>query len=284
MSAARTHGGQQGAGAVVTGGGRGLGREIARRLAMRGHAVHVTDVDGGAAEECARAIGGRAWASTLDVADPVASSDVARATVERTGSLAVWVNNAGILPTGPAWAQDARQRRLVFDVNAHGTINGTLAALEQMRAARRGHVINIVSLAGLVAPPGETLYAATKHACLAFSLGTLHDLRRSGYRHVQICAVCPDGIWTPMLYEKVDDPEAALSWSGVLLEPELVAERAVGLLDRPRPVTTIPRRRGLAVRLFDASPRVALALSPLVLASARRKQRAFRRSARGSAS
>src|SRR2546423_3173701 len=105
-----------------------------------------------------------------------------------------------------------------------------------MRPADPGHVINVVSLAGLVAAQGETLYSATKHAAIAFSLGTLSDLRRAGVRRVQISALCPDGIWTPMLHEKVDDPDAALSWSGTLLAPEDVAERAVGLLDHPRPV------------------------------------------------
>lgn len=277
MSNPRTSVGPEGRGAVVTGAGRGLGREIAKKLALLGYVVHVTDVDGAAAAECAQAIGGRAWASALDVRDSAASFEVAEQTVQRTEGLAAWVNNAGILPTGLSWDHDAQQRRLVFDVNAHGTINGTLAALEHMRSAGHGHIVNVVSLAGLVAPAGQALYAATKHACLAFSLGTLHDVRRAGYKRIHVSALCPDGIWTPMLYAKVGDPEAALSWSGSLLQPEFVAQKAVELLERPRPVKAIPPWRGLAVRAFDAAPRLALAISPLVMADARRKQRAFKR-------
>ena len=64
-------------------------------------------------------------------------------------------------------------------------------------------------LAGLGAPPGEALYAATKHGAIAFSLGSLADLRRAGFKGIHVSAVCPDGIWTPMIADKLDDPDAA---------------------------------------------------------------------------
>lgn len=265
------------AGALVTGAGRGMGFEISAALAARGYTVHLTDVNEESANAGARRLGGPAFASVLDVSDAGACRTAAERTVERAGSLRVWVNCAGILPTGHAWDHDESQRRLAFDINAHGTINGTLAALEVMRSAGRGHVINLVSLAGLVAPPGETLYAATKHAALAFSLGTLIDLRREKISEVHVSALCPDGVWTPMLHEKANDPEAALSWSGVMLMPEQVARHAVGLLDRPRPVLCIPRWRGGVARLFAASPALGVRLIPLLLADARRRQRAWAR-------
>ena len=106
-------------------------------------------------------------------------------------------------------------------------MNGTLAALDVMRRAAAGHIINVVSLAGLVAAPGETVYAASKHAVIAFSLGTLADLRAAGQRGVHISCLCPDGIWTPMLHDKLDDPGAAASFTGTLLRPEAVAARVV---------------------------------------------------------
>jgi NAD(P)-dependent dehydrogenase (short-subunit alcohol dehydrogenase family) len=264
-------------GALVTGAGRGLGLAIARRLAARGHAVHVTDVDADAAERAAAELGGDAWASTLDVRDAAACRAAARATVERAGSLAVWVNNAGILITGHAWEHGETERAALLDVNVSGTVNGTLAALALMRPRDRGHVVNVVSLAGLAAAPGETLYSATKHACLAFSVGTLHDLRRSGSRGVHVSALCPDGIWTPMLYDKLDDPNAVLSFSGVLLDPETVAGKAIELLDRPRPILAVPRWRGAAVRAFAATPRLGIVARPLIMRDARRRQRAWKK-------
>ena len=263
--------------AVVTGSGRGLGLEIARRLAGRGLAVNVTDIDGEAARAAAAQLGGEAWASGLDVRDAAACRGVAAKAAERAGSLDVWVNNAGIIATGLSWEHDADLRRTVMDVNAHGTFNGTLAALDLMRPADRGHVINIISLAGIVAAPGETLYGASKHAAIAFTIGTLADLRRSGTKGVQVSAVCPDGIWTPMLYDKLDDPDAAVSFAGHFMRPETVAEHAVGLLDRPRPLLTIPRRRAVLLRFADMTPALATRMLPLVLADARRRQRRWKK-------
>jgi NADP-dependent 3-hydroxy acid dehydrogenase YdfG len=260
-------------GALVTGAARGLGYEIAKRLISRGHHVHVTDVDGEAARRAADALGPAAFASTLDVRDPQACHEAATATIERAGSLEIWVNNAGVLVTGPAWEQDEETRRLMIEVNAVGTMNGSLAALEQMRAAGRGHIINIVSLAGIVAAPGETVYGASKHAAIAFSIGTLADLRMAGIRHIDISCVCPDGIWTPMLHDKLDDPAAAASFTGALLQPAQVAERVATLFDRPRPVLTIPRWRGAFVRVVDRWPVLAVRGVKPILAYGRFQQR-----------
>jgi len=264
-------------GALVTGAGRGLGLEIARGLAARGLAVHLTDVDGDAVEAAANEIGSGSFSSVLDVRDPDACTAAARATAERGGGLDVWVNNAGILATGLTWEQDHELRRAILDVNAHGTMNGTIAALGLMRPAGRGHIINIISLAGLVAAPGEALYGASKHAAIAFTIGTLADLRRSGERGIRLSAVCPDGIWSPMLEDKLDDPDAAPSFSGQLLSPAHVAAKTVELLDKPRVVLTIPRWRGVFLRLFDAFPGLAARLVPMVMADARRRQSRWKR-------
>lgn len=262
--------------AVVTGAGGGLGAAIARALNDEGYDVWVTDVDAAGAERVAKELGGTA--RTLDVTDPAACEAIAN---EIGPALALWVNNAGILLTGPTWELSPERRRLLFDVNTHGTVNGTLAALNVMRAKGSGHVINIVSLAGLAAPPGETLYAATKHAALGFSLGTQADLRAAGHKQIHISSVCPDGIWTPMLFDKLDDPEAASSWSGTLLMPEQVAKVVVGLSRRPRPVTCIPRWRGGLARFSELSPRSAALLYPVVMRSARAKQKRFAKKQRG---
>jgi NAD(P)-dependent dehydrogenase (short-subunit alcohol dehydrogenase family) len=265
------------AAAVITGGGRGLGRAIAAVLAERGLDVHVTDVDADAAEQAAVAIGGRAWSSPLDVRDEDACRKVAAATVERAGSIDVWVNNAGILITGHSWEQGEEVRRAMMEINATGTMNGTIAALGPMLEAGRGHVINIISLAGLVAAPGEVNYAASKHAAMAFTLGTLFDLRRAGHQDIHLSAVCPDGIWTPMLEDKLEDPDAAGSFSGQLLMPEQVATEVGKLLDRPRPVLTIPRWRGAMIRIFDAFPSLMVRLLPSLFRDALRRQKGYKK-------
>ncbi|WP_434444592.1 SDR family oxidoreductase [Lentzea sp. E54] len=260
------------AGAVATGAGRGLGRQIARLLVARGHQVLVTDLDADSARATADELGSAATALAVDVRDP-AQLDAARDTViTRAGRLDVWVNNAGVLITGPAWEQDPAARRLMIEVNTLGTVNGTVAAINAMRDSG-GHVVNIVSLAGLTAVAGEAVYAASKHAAIGFSLSTMADLKVAGISGIDISCVCPDGIWTPMLHDKLDDPASALSFSGKLLQPEDVVDAVRKVLDKPRLVTTIPRRRGLVARLADLAPRLGLAAVPLVVAQGRRTQR-----------
>lgn len=263
--------------AVVTGAGGGLGRAIAIELAGRGYVVHVTDVDVDAAARVAAEIGGGAISSGLDVRHEAACRAIAAKVAGDHGSLDLWVNNAGVLFTGDAWAQDEATRRAMIEINTLGTMNGTIAALEPMRAAGRGHVINVISLAGIVAAPGEVNYSASKHAAMAFTLGTLFDLRRGGIEGIELSAVCPDGAWTPMLEDKLDDPDAAGSFSGTLLRPEQVATAVGKLTERPRPILILSRWRGLQLRFLDLFPRLTLRLLPLAMSDARRKQRRYKR-------
>lgn len=260
--------------AVVTGAAGGLGRALAAALHADGWPVLLTDLDAAAVAAAAAPLGG--WSRPLDVRDEGACAAVAAEAANR-GGLGLWVNNAGILVTGPSWAHDAATRRRVVEVNTLGAMNGTLAALAVMRAQGHGHVLNVVSLAGLIAAPGETVYAASKHALLAFSLGTLADLRAAGHRGVHVSCLCPDGIWTPMLHDRLDDPGAAVSFTGTLLTPERVAARAVRLARRPRPVVSLPRWRGAQVRLLDTLPRLAVGLTPVIGAVGRAGQRRQRR-------
>jgi len=263
--------------AVVTGAGGGLGRAIALELSGRGFLVHATDIDPDAAARTAAEIGTGGRSAGLDVREEAACRALASEAVARDGSLDIWVNNAGVLATGLSWEQDEATRRMMLEVNALGTMNGTVAALEPMIAAGRGHVVNVVSLAGIVAAPGEVNYSASKHAAIAFTLGTLFDLRRAGIEGIELSAVCPDGIWTPMLEDKLDDPDAAGSFSGHLLTPKQVAQEVGKLIERPRPILILPRWRGPLLRLFDLSPRLALRLLPWVMRDARRKQRRYKK-------
>jgi short-subunit dehydrogenase len=256
--------------AVVTGAARGLGLSIATALHQVGYDVLLTDLDQDEVAAAAAPIGG--WSARLDVRYDQACAVVAERAAQR-GGLALWVNNAGVLATGPSWTHDAGTRRRIMETNALGTMNGTLSALDVMRPRRRGHIINVVSLAGLVAAPGESVYAASKHAAIAFSIGTMAELRAAGERGVHISCLCPDGIWTPMLHDKLADPGAAVSFTGTMLHPDAVAAQLVKLIAHPRPVVAVPRWRGMQVRVFDAFPRASLSMAGMLLAAGRAGQR-----------
>src|SRR5262245_16027483 len=214
--------------ALVTGAGRGIGLEIARRLIGRGHEVAIADVVEANAAAAADQLGERAWALPLDVTDTEACREAASRVAERSGSVDLWVNNAGILHSGFSYEQPVEEHRRMLEVNTIGTINGTLAAIERMRASGGGQIINVISLAGLATAPGIVGYSASKHAAMAFSIGTLADLRRAGIKDISISTVCPDGVWTSMV--DLDDPDDALSFSGVMFMPEQIRseERRVG--------------------------------------------------------
>ncbi|GAA2705045.1 hypothetical protein GCM10010429_13270 [Micromonospora olivasterospora] len=120
---------------MVTGAAGGLGRGIAAALHADGWQVLLTDLDADAVAAVAAPLGG--WSRALDVRDEAACVEVAAAAAGRVaGGLGLWVNNAGVLTTGPAWTHDASTRRRLVEVNALGAMTGTLAALAA-RAARQ---------------------------------------------------------------------------------------------------------------------------------------------------
>ena len=233
--------------AVVTGAGRGFGREIARGLAGRGYTVLATDVDAAAAASTADEVGG--FSMQLDVRDPEEHRAAARAAAER-GSLEVWVNNAGVMRTLKSWEQSDEDVRLQCDVNLMGVIWGSHAAVDVMRSAPgdNRHIINIASLSSLMPVPGLAIYSASKHGVLGFSGSLQGDLLDAGVP-ITVHALCPDAADTQLLREHDHEPAAAINWSGPrLLTPEEVAEHAVALLDSKKLVRVIPRWRGWGAR------------------------------------
>ena len=245
--------------AVVTGAGRGIGRAIARKLAERSLAVLVTDVDEAGARETAEEIGGGAWSMPQDVRDPDGHRVVAAAARER-GRVEAWVNNAGVVRTAQAWEHTDDQVRMMAEVNLLGLVWGCRAAVEAMRD-HGGHIVNMASMSAFGPVPGLAVYGATKHAVLGFTASLQGDLEEAGVP-IRVHAVCPDAVDTPMVRERQDDPDAAIIFSaGGLLQPEQVAERAVGLLDSNRVVLAFPRYRAWIARATGMAPRGGLAMA-----------------------
>ncbi|KWX05266.1 hypothetical protein TH66_03155 [Carbonactinospora thermoautotrophica] len=244
--------------AVVTGAAGGLGRAFCERLTARGYAVVGADLAG--ADE------------RLDVTDPQACRELARRVQPD-----VWVNNAGVLGAGSVAEQPDAEIERVVAVNLLGVVHGSRAAVEVMRARGSGHILNVGSLASWVPVPGEVIYAATKHAVRAFTVGLAAELRGTGIR---VSLLCPDGIWTPMLHDRLADPAASLSFSGRrLLNADEVAARGVALIERGSGVLTIgslPRSRAVLCRLLGSVPELSLRLFPVFDALGRRNQRRLR--------
>jgi NAD(P)-dependent dehydrogenase (short-subunit alcohol dehydrogenase family) len=172
------------------------------------------------------------------------------------GRLSVWVNNAGVLFSGPAWGQTDAEVELTVVVNVLGAMHGSRAALGEM--ADGGRILNVASLSALGLAPGLAVYAATKHAVLAFATSLAADLHAAG-RRIEVRTLCPDVIDTRMVRDQLDSPEAAIMWSGPApLAVDDVADRALALLDGRRPRAVMPAWRGELLRLLYRFPRLAL--------------------------
>ncbi|MEA2379837.1 MAG: hypothetical protein QOD13_3744 [Thermoleophilaceae bacterium] len=257
--------------AVVTGAGRGFGREIARKLAGRSYTVLATDIDGEAAAATAEAVGG--FSLQVDARDPEAHRRAAQAAIER-GPLEVWVNNAGVLRTGKAWEHPDDEVRMQVEANLLGVMWGSRAAVDAMsrRGGQNMHVINLGSMSAFGPVPGLAVYAATKHGVVGFTTSLQGDLMAAGMP-ITAHVVCPDGADTEMTRERAHEPESAIIWSGPrMLGAEEVASVVVGLLDSKRMVVAVPRWRGVAARVAAFGGRPALRVSELLRRQGERKR------------
>ena len=250
--------------AVVTGAGRGMGREVAQRLLARDMVVVVTDVDETAVRRTAAELGDKCVPVHHDVRDAVAHRDVAARAAE-LGRLEVWVNNAGILRTGTLWEQEDATVAATVEINLLGVIHGTRAALEVMRShGGTADIVNMASMSAFGPLPGLAVYAASKAAVLSWTLTTAAELHLAK-SPIRLHAVCPDGVRTDMVAEEAANRGSAMIFSGALLEPAAVADEVVALIGTKRIVRSLPRRRAVAARLSALAPSASL---PLISATA----------------
>ncbi|HXH23513.1 MAG TPA: SDR family NAD(P)-dependent oxidoreductase [Dehalococcoidia bacterium] len=176
--------------AIVTGGGRGIGRAICEAFAREGCRVLVADIDVGNAAEVAEAIGkggGQATYRLLDVSDEGEVAATVREAVEAFGRLDIMVNNAGV---GGGFDWDR-----TIAVNLSGVYYGCRIAGEAMAAAGGGAIVNTASIAGLVGLGGTGPYVAAKHGVIGL---TREFALLLGPRGVRVNCVCPGWIETEM--------------------------------------------------------------------------------------
>jgi 2-hydroxycyclohexanecarboxyl-CoA dehydrogenase len=176
--------------ALVTGGAKGIGAAIARRLAAEGARVTVGDIDTEGATAIAGEIGGEAV--ELDVTDP----ESAKAAVEADGTLDVLVNNAGTDEFAFFTHTDAELWDRLLAVNLKGVFACTLAALPGMQQAGYGRIVNIASEAGRVGSKGSAVYSAAKGGVIAFTKTIARENARYG---ITANAIAPGPIDTPLL-------------------------------------------------------------------------------------
>jgi len=177
--------------AFVTGGGSGLGRAVALRLAREGWTLGVQDVSGPAADETlglVQAAGGRGRTFVYDVSKADATENAAREFLAENGGIDLLFNNAGVAVGGAVEQVPLADWEWIVGVNLWGPVHGCRAFLPAMRTERSGHLVNVASLAGLLFPPGMGPYNVTKSSVVALSETLRSELSGTG---VGVSLVCP---------------------------------------------------------------------------------------------
>lgn len=229
---------------AVTGGARGIGEQIARRLADAGARVAVGDLDAEAARRTAEELGHGVVGLELDVTSTQSFSLFLTRVEEELGPLDVLVNNAGIMWVGPFEEEpDATVARQVA-VNLLGVMRGVRLAAPAMKARGTGHIVTIASAASVLTTPGEATYAATKHGVHGYLKAVREELHGSG---VRLTVVMPAVVET-------DLAAGTATGAARLLHPDDVARAVVDALRRPRFEVSVPGYVGPLSRAVGLLP------------------------------
>jgi len=270
-----------GSAAAITGAASGIGRALALELAARGCDVALADLDEAGLESVAKDIathGRRVTIRRVDVADPKQIEDFAASSVAEFPSLNILINNAGVALLGEFDEFDHSQMAWLMDINFWGVVRGTRAFMAHLKSRPQAHIVNISSIFGIIAPPGQSAYSASKFAVRGFSESLRHELAMSNST-LRLSVVHPGGVKTNIvrkarsgahLRESVSSNELGNRFEQLArTSPAAAAQRIVRGIERNEPRILI----GADARYLDIIQRLRPATYWALLA------RAFKRMA-----
>jgi len=233
----------RGTNALLTGAAGGLGHAIARALAADGVNLVLSDLSGTPfldelADEL-RARGVRAEAVTADLTQREDSESLVAKAEEALGPIDILVNNAGLEFGGRFETNSIDEIEAITDVNLKALMVLTRQALPGMLSRRRGHVVNIASLAGKTTPPSLATYVATKHGVVGFT----HSLRAEhGSEPVSFSAICPAFVGREGMYGRLEADLPDPPWYLKPFPPERVGEAVVSAIRDDRAEVVVNER------------------------------------------
>jgi short-subunit dehydrogenase len=266
-----------GSAAAITGAASGIGRALALELAARGCDVALADLDEAGLESAAKDItathGRRVTIRRVDVADPKQIDDFAASSIAEFPSLSILINNAGVALLGEFDEFDHSQMAWLMDINFWGVVRGTRAFMAHLKSRPQAHIVNISSIFGIIAPPGQSAYSASKFAVRGFSESLRHELAMSNST-LRLSVVHPGGVKTNIarkarsgahLRERVSSNELGNRFEQLArTSPAAAAQRIVRGIERNEPRILI----GADARYLDIIQRLRPATYWALLAGA----------------
>ncbi len=223
--------------AVVTGGGRGIGRAIAMEFAKNGAKVVLASPTPSELKETAgkiEALGGKALTVQTDITKLNDIKKMLEKTVKKFGRIDIFVNNAGILHNGPFADVPDKKIDAIVNVNLTGLMHCTKEAIPYMKKQGSGLIINISSVAGKHGYPDLAVYCATKFGIIGFTESLAQELEKD---KIGVYAICPTSTQTKM-WEQISDEKAAHVPEDVALE----------IMDLIKNMKKIPAGKAIDVR------------------------------------
>jgi short-subunit dehydrogenase len=185
--------------AAVTGAASGIGRALAIELAARGCDLALADRDEAGlqavAAEIGRAGSPKVSIHRVDVGEPGQIADFAQAAIAAHPGLNILVNNAGVALLGQFHEIDQAQMDWLMNINFWGVVHSTRAFLSHLATRSEAHIVNVSSIYGIVAPPGQTAYSSAKFAVRGFSEALRHELKAAS-SPIRLSVVHPGGVLT----------------------------------------------------------------------------------------
>jgi NADP-dependent 3-hydroxy acid dehydrogenase YdfG len=246
----------RGAVVAITGAARGIGFATAEAFLAKGAVVVLFDRDA-SVHKAAADLG--CTGLVADVTDRADLEAAVQAVLDAHGGIDVWVNNAGVMPVAAFLDESDATSATTLDVNVWGLIHGMRLVLPHMVAARRGHVVNVASMAGKLAVPGLAVYNASKFAAVGLTAAVRAEMEPHG---VSVSAVLPSAVRTGLTsgirlghgMPTVDPSDVAAAIVGSVgnRHAEIPVPRYVGLVGTALPLVPGPLTR-LAYRLLDGN-------------------------------
>lgn len=259
---------------LITGAANGIGKKIAETLYLNGCKVVVSDIQKDTLNDLYRTYDAtRTFIYPMDVTKAEDWENICQQTIERFGSIDILLNVAGIIEPGYIHETSVQKIDRQIDINLKGTIYGVHYVSQYMAKHRRGHIINISSMAGLAPIPGLNIYTASKFGVRGFSLAVAQELAEY---NVYVSVLCPDAVKTNMLDYQKDKKEAAMTFSGnQILTVEALSKAIISLIEKPRFELWLPVSRGILASVGALFPKIATKIKNGMIEKGIRKQQQY---------